>query len=252
MPSAPELPTQVQRRYYTETAAQYESMHEHEGSGDEMASRLVNAMLAAMDVHSILDVGAATGRGLRQLRGAFPGAHICGIEPVSALLQQAVKLGNDSCGSLLCGSGEHLPFADASFDAVCEFSMLHHVPRPERVVAEMLRVARKAVVICDCNRFGQGPRLMRLIKLALYKTHLWPAVNFAKTRGKGYLITEGDGLAYSYSAYDSFDQVARWAERVVVLPGSADRAAGWAHPLLTSSHVILCGLRESGGASGRS
>jgi ubiquinone/menaquinone biosynthesis C-methylase UbiE len=111
-------------------------------------------------------------------------------------LEQAVRGG-------VRGSGAALPFADSSFDVVCEFAVLHHVPNRNAVVKEMFRVARKAVLISDSNRFGQGPRAARLIKLGLYKTKLWKAYNYLRTSGKGYRVTEGDGVAYSYSVYDS-------------------------------------------------
>jgi ubiquinone/menaquinone biosynthesis C-methylase UbiE len=47
---------------------------------------------------------------------------------------------------ILCASGDALAFRDASFDAVCEFVLPHHVPNPNDVVKEMLRVARKSGV----------------------------------------------------------------------------------------------------------
>lgn len=40
------------------------------------------------------------------------------------------------------GDAEALPFPDASFDAVACRAAFHHFPRPERVLAEMKRVAR--------------------------------------------------------------------------------------------------------------
>jgi ubiquinone/menaquinone biosynthesis C-methylase UbiE len=128
---------------------------------------------------------------------------------------------------LLQASGDALPFADASFDAVSEFSILHHVPDPSAVVAEMLRVAHRVVVIADSNRFGQGSWPARLFKLFLYKVGLWHAFDFLRTRGKRYQISEGDGLFYSYSVYDSYDQVAHWATRILFLPsGRAIREVG--------------------------
>ena len=121
------------------------------------------------------------------------------------------------------GVGEALPFGDASIDVVFSFAILHHVPKPDAVIREMLRVARKAVIIVDGNRFGQGGHWpVRLLKLALYKAGLWGVVNYLKTGGDGYLITPGDGLAYSYSVYDSFDRMAEWATRLIVMPAEAE------------------------------
>jgi ubiquinone/menaquinone biosynthesis C-methylase UbiE len=156
-----------------------------------------------------------------------------------------IKDGNTSYVSMICATGEALPFADASFDVVCEFATLHHAAHPNVVVKEMLRVARKAVIICDSNRFGQGSRAAQLIKLFLCKTKVWVAYTFLRTRGKGYLTTEGDGLAYSYRFYDSYDLVSQWADRVILIPSSADeKSSSWFHPLLNSSGVLVCALKE--------
>jgi len=110
----------------------------------------------------------------------------------------------------------------------------------------MLRVAKKAVFISDSNRFGQGSRAARLIKLCLYKSRLWGIFNYLNTSGRGYLISEGDGLAYSYSVYDSFEEIARWADRMILIPSGNGKVSSWVHPLLTSSGVIVCALREKG------
>jgi len=242
---------EIQRQYYTDTAARYEEMHLHEGCGDPQGMRFVHAILRMIEARSILDVGTATGRGIRDLKTVFPESFVCGVEPVAGLVRQAALRGNTACGPVLRGSGDALPFRDASFDVVCEFSVLHHVADPGAVVKEMLRVANKAVIIADSNRFGQGSRAARLLKLALYKLKLWSFFNFLRTRGKGYLITEGDGLAYSYSVYDSFELIARWADRIIVFPSDANKGNSWLYPLLNCSAVVLCALREPGDASKR-
>lgn len=204
MPPKLDLGVKMQRKYYTDTAARYEQMHEHEGTGDKLANKFVYSFLRMVDAQSVLDVGTATGRSLRNLKDAIPDGFVCGIEPVAALLEQAVQKGSTAAGPVVQGSGAALPFADSSFDVVCEFAVLHHVADPNAVVKEMLRVAKKAVLISDSNRFGQGSRMARLIKLGLYKCKLWGAYNYVRTSGKGYRMTEGDGIAYSYSVYPAF------------------------------------------------
>lgn len=243
---APKINTgvELQRKYYTDTATRYEQMHEHEGAGDALGNKLVHAILRMIEARSVLDVGTATGRGLRELKEALPGAFVCGIEPVAALLKQAAPNGSNTCSSVVQGSGAALPFADSSFDAVCEFSVLHHVANPNAVVKEMLRVAKKAVLISDSNRFGQGSRAARLIKLGLYKSKLWGAYNYVRTSGKGYRITEGDGVAYSYSVYDSFALLSQWANQIIFYSDTDKRTNSWAHPLLNSGAVLVCALKE--------
>ncbi len=238
--------TEIQRQYYSENAARYEEMHAHEGSTDAFSMKFFHAILRMLDAQSVLDVGTATGRNLRDLKEGLPHLSVCGVEPVAALVEQAIQKGNDAFGSILQASGEKLPFSDASFDVVCEFAVLHHAHDPSAVVKEMLRVAKKAVFISDSNRFGQGSRAARLIKLGLYKSRLWGIFNYLKTFGKGYLISEGDGLAYSYSVYDSFEEIAQWADRMILIPSGNEKVSSWLHPLLTTSGVIVCALREKG------
>ena len=235
---------EIQRRYYSETASRYETMHAQEGATDAFSQDFIHSVLRLFQVQSVLDVGAATGCGLRGFRNALPGVFVCGVEPVAALLQQGRASGNFSSVSVLQASGEALPFPDRSFDAVCESATLHHVPDPAAVVSEMLRVARTVVVIADSNRFGQGPWPARLLKLLLYKLGLWRAFDLLRTGGRRYQISEGDGLFYSYSVYDSYELAARWADRVLLVSGDSGHSRSWLHPLLTAKGVILVAIRE--------
>jgi len=237
-------PVLEQRKYYTDTASRYDTMHAHEGVDDDAGMQVLFSFLRALEVRSLLDVGSATGRGLPRLAEGLSDALVCGVEPVEALVRQGISSGVAQGLPLLLASGDALPFADKSFDAVCEFAMLHHVPDPARVVQEMLRVARNVVVISDANRFGQGSFPLRIIKLLLYKLKLWKAFDFVRTRGKGYQVSEGDGVFYSYSAFDNLHQIQQWAESVYLFPLDKAGIPGWFHPLLTSGSVLLIAIRK--------
>ena len=237
--------TAIQRQYYTRTAADYDQMHAGEGDADAQVLQNICALLQIVEPRSVLDVGCGTGRGLQFFRDKFPSLTAFGIEPVRALIDQAVEKSRVPPGTLLQGSGYELPFRDSSIDLVCSFAILHHVRNPNDVVGEMVRVAKKAVLIVDSNRFGQGNFVMRLVKLALYKTRLWPLVNYAKTGGKGYLVTEGDGLAYSYSVYDSFGCLAARAAHLVMMSAESVQADSWFHPLLTSPGVVALAIKAA-------
>jgi len=107
----------------------------------------------------------------------------------------------------------------------------------------MLRVARKAIYISYSNNFGQGSRLSRVIKQAFNAANLWPLANFIKTKGKGYSVSEGDGLAYSYSVFNDYKQIKKACASVHML-NPLD-----AGPNLyrTSSHLILLGIKHPAG-----
>jgi ubiquinone/menaquinone biosynthesis C-methylase UbiE len=233
----------LQRRYYTDTAAKYETMHAGEGDASPEIITTVCSLLRMIQPRTLLDVGAGTGRGIGYLREEFPNLVAFGVEPVQALIEQSIAKAGVPAGTILRGSGEALPFADSSVDVVCSFAILHHVREPNRIVNEMLRVARKAVVIVDSNRFGQGSWPMRFVKLALYKLRLWPLVNYLKTGGKGYMITEGDGLAYSYSVYDSFACLSSGSSRLICFSAGPESPKSWFYPLLTSGGLIVAALK---------
>jgi SAM-dependent methyltransferase len=247
-PHGPDAPppgaADLQARYYARTADMYDAMHVHENDAHNVALRFVSALVDELHIGSILDVGCGTGRGLQHVRARHPSVLARGLEPSPALIRRAIDVHGISAEHLVCGRGESLPYGDQSFDAVCELGILHHVPDPNAVVREMLRVARRAVFISDGNRFGQGSRLGRITKLALYRLRLWPLANYIKTRGRGYVITPGDGLAYSYSVFDSYDLLAQWASRLIFVPTHAATARSWAHPLLTAGQVLACAIRD--------
>lgn len=233
----------LQERYYSVTAREYDAMHVCGDHEHAEALDYVSAFSRAIGVGTILDVGSGTGRA--EAYFADQPIQVVGVEPVHAMLEEAVRKTGVSSSQLVRGSGHSLPFPSGSFDAVCEFGVLHHVPNPNSLVQEMMRVARKAIFLSDDNRFGQGRLSMRLLKLALSKAHLWRMANFVKTKGKMYIYTEGDGVSYAYSVYDSYDQLAQWADRVILMPTRQSSASSWWHPLLTSSHVLLCAVRDA-------
>jgi len=247
MTSSLQSPVLVQRRYYTDTASRYDQMHAGEAAEDEACLQLVLPILRSLQVQSILDVGSATGRSLPRLADGLPGATVCGIEPVAALISQGRATGETRGLRLFQASGEALPFPNESFDAVCEFGILHHVPDPALVVAEMLRVAKRVVVIADANRFGQGPNAIRVLKLVLHKLRLWNAYDYLRTRGKGYQVSAGDGIFYSYSVYDNYGQIRRWAGHIHLFATGDTRHWSWFHPLLNSSGVLLIAVRKGRG-----
>ncbi len=233
----------IQRSYYERTAGTYDALHLKPGAEHEIACRFISALLPLIEARSVLDIGCGTGRAVEFLRQRHPALTIDGIEPVEALLEVArQKLGPDG---LVCGDGRGLPYRDQAYDVVIETGILHHVKRPELVVKEMERVASRAIFISDHNIFGQGTMPARITKWALYKCGLWTLAKLILTKGKGYHISEGDGLAYSYSVYFQYPMIRAWAARTFVIPL---RSAGQSDvplraPWFSADEVLLCALK---------
>lgn len=226
--------------YYTATATDYESAHVIAGDEHFVALEYMLGLFQTLAVASVLDVGAGTGRACEFLAVRSPSSRVVGIEPVAALLDASRSR---DVAAFVQGSGDRLPFPDGSFDAVCALALMHHVPDPATVISEMMRVARRAIVISDANRFGQGAVVARLAKLAMYRAGVWPVVDRIRMRGKGHLWSEGDGIFYSYSVYDSLDMLSGWGDRVSLM-GTSPGRTGWSGPLLSSSNVMLAAIRE--------
>jgi SAM-dependent methyltransferase len=234
-------PEEVNYKFFSEVASSFDEKHRCPHDEHYVALKYISGLASAWRISSVLDVGCGTGQALRYLMER--GLSVRGVEPVPAMIAQALGRNGIPPNVLVCASGERLPFADDSFDAVCAFGVLHHLRQPSVLVREMMRVARKAVFLSDANRFGQASMAKRLAKLVLYRCGLWKAANFVKTKGKGHEISESDGLYYSYSVYDSYDLLAQWADEIVVV-GTAGTISSWFHPLLTSDRALLCAMKN--------
>jgi SAM-dependent methyltransferase len=230
----------LQRAYYEATAAEYEHMH-GDDPDHQFALRLMLACIGQHGINSVLDVGSGTGRTLRFLKQNCPSLRILGIEPSNALRQIGYESGLADY-ELIGGDGQRLPFGDGAFDLVCEFGVLHHVPNPALIVAEMMRVARRAIYISDSNNFGQGGFTVRLLKQAINALGLWPVANWIKTKGKGYDWSEGDGISYSYSIFNNWRQIQLACDTVCLF---TTRSMSAPNVYRAAGHVALLGLKRS-------
>ena len=102
-------------------------------SGDDLD--LVVAWCEPAPGVSVLDVATGGGHVARRLREA--GAQVVTVDSAPGMAPDVVA------------PADHLPFADASFDAVACRIAAHHFPDVLAALKEMARVARDRVVICD-------------------------------------------------------------------------------------------------------
>lgn len=206
----------IQRAYYASDVQALDPAEGVPGSHDLPLSLLLG-YLGGQQIGSLLDVGAGTGRTLSRIRAAHPGISLRGVEPSPALRQFSVDRWGLAPDEVTDGDALALPFPDRSFDVVSSFGILHHIKDHGRAVSEMARVARKGVFISDANCYGQGGAAVRLAKHALRQLGLWPLANWLRTGGKGYFVSEGDGLFYSYSLIDDLPILNRRFEHVMLI-----------------------------------
>lgn len=230
---------EIQRRYYAETSHKYNEMHVDSKGEHEFALALLSATIDHLEAKSVLDLGSGTGRAIAFLKQKHPRLKVVGLEPVKELREVGYQNGI-SREELIDGSGLELPFGEGEFDIVCEFGVLHHVKTPDIMVKEMLRVAKKAIFISDANNFGQGSFMGRSVKQLLNLFGLWQLAYLAKTKGNGYTISEGDGLAYSYSVFNDYKQIKEKCSRVSLL----NTTDGKINFYRTASHVALLGIKK--------
>ncbi len=118
--------------YYDEIAPGYQELH-----GEEQRNKalLVLRNLEVMPSDLLLDVGCGTAKYL----SLFSCKKI-GIDPASELLKQADV-------PVVQGVAEKLPFSANSFDIVLSLTAIHNFDDSKLALNEILRVARRDIVI---------------------------------------------------------------------------------------------------------
>ena len=185
----------------------------------------------------VLDVGC--GNGYVAARYARAGAMVEGVD----ITQTAVDLCrrrfalDDLSGRFTVASATALPFADGVFDCLCSMGVVHHIPEPERAIAEFWRVLRPGG---------------RLILMLYYRGSALYRVRFAleslmtgKTRAQ--LVDEVDGVGNPhgrvYSRHESrellrgfevTDSFVRLLQPWMITPRGSRFVPGWMLPRLES------------------
>jgi len=51
----------------------------------------------------------------------------------------------------------------------------------------------------------------------------------------------------SFSVFDSYFQLAKWADTIWLFPTGNDQSVrSWLHPLITAPHILLCAVKAQG------
>jgi len=124
------------RKRFAETASR---VAEHQDARADETRAHLRRLLSLTGDERALDVG--TGAGAFALALAPLVREVVGVDVVPELLAEARKRAPENA-TFVEGDATKLPFDRGSFDLVSTARTLHHVPRPELVLAEMTRVLR--------------------------------------------------------------------------------------------------------------
>jgi ubiquinone/menaquinone biosynthesis C-methylase UbiE len=141
------------RRRFGETAELVAARQDERAAETEQR---VRALLTLRGDERALDVG--TGAGALALALAPLVREVVGVDLSPELLAEARKRAPANV-ELLEADAASLPFERGAFDLVCSARTLHHVARPELVLAEMTRVLRPGGTMLVVDQLAPGDPL---------------------------------------------------------------------------------------------
>ena len=124
------------------------------GTRNPVARLLVSRFLTAVEESvrelrpgSLLDVGCGEGNVTERLARAFPATRVVGVDVADpALLHEWEGRRAPNLG-FAPGSAYSLPYGDGEFEVVSAFEVLEHLERADEALAELARVASRALVL---------------------------------------------------------------------------------------------------------
>jgi 2-polyprenyl-3-methyl-5-hydroxy-6-metoxy-1,4-benzoquinol methylase len=109
--------------------------------------RQIDAAVGEIAPRSVLDVGCGEGIVTERIARELDDAPVVGIDAADARLKHEWTRRERENLSFVTGSAYSLDFEDDSFDLVCALEVLEHLERPRDALAEMVRVARGALLL---------------------------------------------------------------------------------------------------------
>jgi len=123
-------------RYYDAISRGYDELY-----GEEQKRKYSVGLKLLKPGWRVLDVGCGTALLAERVSESF----YVGLDVSKGMLNKAMKR-KRGLAELVLGDARSLPFRSSSFDSCYSFTVLQNVPEPERVLEEMGRVCKKALV----------------------------------------------------------------------------------------------------------
>lgn len=125
------------------------------GSSAPVVRRVMSGFFRSLDrcwhqagpAATLLDVGCGEGWVTRAWARRLPDARVVGVDREDPELRRHWNAASEPNVTLQVGDAHALPYADDAFDVVTAIEMLEQVGDPARVLRELTRCARRAVIV---------------------------------------------------------------------------------------------------------
>jgi ubiquinone/menaquinone biosynthesis C-methylase UbiE len=109
---------------------------------DKIEFRRIRKMVNMPENLNVLEIGCGTGNGSKLIKKYFNPKKITSIDLDEKMIKIANKKNKDRIIKFQQADAEKLPFKNHEFDAVFEFTVLHHVTDWEKALKEIFRVLK--------------------------------------------------------------------------------------------------------------
>ncbi|MGD1973250.1 MAG: methyltransferase domain-containing protein [Desulfobacterales bacterium] len=103
---------------------------------------LLMNMVASNAFDSVLEIGCGNGNGTKLIRKYFNPRHITAIDLDEKMIQIAQETVSDESTIFQVMDASKLDFPNESFDAIFDFSSIHHIPNWKSCIEELKRVLK--------------------------------------------------------------------------------------------------------------
>lgn len=150
----------------------------------------IRNVLGSWKPRSVLDVGCGDGFGMWHMQGLV--SRVRGCDRSRRMLNENPI----ETQQLVQANAYALPFMDASFDLVYCWELLHHVSKPQQVVAEMSRVSSRGVLLCEPNCLNPAMALFGIVtphERGLLRFPYWRPAQLLRRAGLTALVSNTVG-----------------------------------------------------------
>jgi 2-polyprenyl-3-methyl-5-hydroxy-6-metoxy-1,4-benzoquinol methylase len=123
-------------------------------------------VLRGLQPATLLDIGSGRGAFLWPLLDAFPDLPVTALDqaPHRVQMLRTVAAGGVQRLAVCQADATALPFADGAFEVVTALELLEHIPDVGRAVQEIVRVARRQVVVSVPSHADDNPEHLHLLR----------------------------------------------------------------------------------------